>query len=281
MNDSVKKFTLIELLVVIAIIAILASLLLPALTRAKQAAMRVACISNLRQISIATMNYAGDFNGSIPGRDWEGCNLWTNYTNWGWTVTQVNYPTSAPQSAGLLYLGDYIQHPSVLFCPGRDASDSFSWAYNHCNHAACAAADYWHGFRPGGLSVFGYYLAHANSNCGAMDTPAFDFGKWTRLGHVNPGYILGFDITGNHNGDYYGSSMHNHGLGVTVALFDGSVAFQSDPGNHLEMTFMVGGFPHVVDGRNNRRNRETDCAAAWLYLNNYGRSQQWVDNLFE
>ena len=122
-------FTLVELLVVIGIIAVLISMLLPALRRARDEAQRVYCRSNLRQLTMACLMYANEHKGYLPGPygiidppAGPG-----NYTN------GVTSSDQRPTSTGWLYQAGVLKDPRVWLCQADTRLPqgvTFSYTYN-------------------------------------------------------------------------------------------------------------------------------------------------------
>ena len=91
MKANNKGFTLVELLVVIAIIAMLVTLLLPAVQAAREAARRTSCISNIRQIGMATLNYESANQSFPPGWTTNDPDNALSASGWGWSALVLPY----------------------------------------------------------------------------------------------------------------------------------------------------------------------------------------------
>jgi prepilin-type N-terminal cleavage/methylation domain-containing protein len=222
-SDS-PRFTLIELLVVITIIAILAALLLPALSRSRETARAIACESNSRQLAIAWHSYDGDFDANLQSWQASGGIRTGRGSHWyvllrpyyGETPGVIACPSAAAPPRSIVGAADRLWLPAGAAHVGVQEDDFGGYGYNNW------LEDSW--IRP---AVAEWFVPGTKTALDSSMVPLFGDGVWADNGWPKKSDTMPIDIYE----PYYASAsgymkrycLDRHFAMINVTFLDGSV----------------------------------------------------------
>lgn len=216
-------FTLIELLVVIAIISILATILLPSLSKARELAKRASCVSNVRSIGLMVAMYGHENSDKLPIHGFEVSRYLYTFNHYAFN----GYWWERGSFFDLVRYG-YADDPNVFFCPSSDGHGSLKDSWPSPASGAWPNDRYWGNYSYIGSSpayeLYGWdFAGHTSGNAHSLASNADTVvaADFYQMGHPN-------EYSFNHDGEG-GNTLFNDGHAEWFDFEDQASGYLSGP----------------------------------------------------